>query len=143
MDLYNMLSNISNIDIETEIKNAITKIKKEYNNLTTDRTCFIYSSLIYEELSKKHILTKIISTKDFNMEYEHRFILIPYQQDNYFLIDLTYQQFFNKVPTYFQSLIENGYQLVTKDDIKFYIDLIINATSKKITNNEQNKYSSK
>ena len=77
------------------------------------------------------------------MEYEHRFILIPYQQDNYFLIDLTYQQFFNKVPTYFQSLIENGYQLVTKDDIKFYIDLIINATSKKITNNEQNKYSSK
>ena len=30
MDLYNMLTNISNIDIETEIKNAITKIKKEY-----------------------------------------------------------------------------------------------------------------
>lgn len=119
MDL-NYLTNITKINYEEEIKKAIEKVNNKYKNLTKEQTCFLYSSFIYEELKNKHIISRIISTKDLGIDYEHRFVLVK-EIDKYFIIDLTYNQFFNKIPDKFYELSNNGYQVVSKGQIKEYI----------------------
>lgn len=94
-DYINILGNK-----EEKIKEVILKCKRDLN-LTTDRTCKIYSSYISNYLSEKHIVNKIINTKNLNLGYEHEFVLVPIDSNNYYLVDLTYSQFNNE---YFKEL---------------------------------------
>jgi len=125
MELYNMITNIKNANKEEEIKKAIEITKNNLSNLTEERTCFIYSSYIYQELQKNHINSRIISTKDLSYEYEHRFILVPdnVEEETYFLIDLTYSQFNTKEPL-FDKLSNNGYQKINNDLWTFYLSQV-------------------
>lgn len=139
MDLFNMMSNIRNTSIEEEIKKTINSVKNTYSNLDIERTCMLYSSIVHENLSKKHIPSRIISTKDLGINYEHRFIIVKNDNkaENYFLIDLTYNQFFNKVPDEFLELSKNGYQIINNEKFK---DYIITITGVLITENVDNLY---
>ena len=49
-NFYDKLLNIKGNNIEDEIQKAILETKHYYNELTTERTCFIYSSKIFEIL---------------------------------------------------------------------------------------------
>lgn len=82
MDL-NYLTNITKINYEEEIKKVIEKVNTTYKDLIKEQTCFLYSSFIYEELKNKHIISRIISTKDLGIEYEHRFVLVK-EMNKYF-----------------------------------------------------------
>ena len=128
MELYDWMKNIRKTNVEEEIKNSIITTKEKLNNLTEDRTCFIYSSYLYEELKNKHIPARIISTKDLGYDYEHRFVLVSneIEEDNYYLIDLTFSQFLqkNEKNPLFLSLLENGYQEINNDLWTFYIEYV-------------------
>lgn len=119
MDL-NYLTNITKVNYEEEIKKIIEKVNNKYKDLIKEQTCFLYSSFINEELKSKHIISRIISTKDLGIDYEHRFVLVK-EKEKYYIIDLTYNQFFNKVPEKFYKLNNNGYQIMNKEEIKEYI----------------------
>lgn len=120
-----MMKNIRNTNTEQEIKKSIEIVKEKLNSLTDDRTCFIYSSYVYEELRNNHITSRIISTKDLGYDYEHRFVLVPndVEEDNYFLIDLTFKQFTNQEVdnVIFKTLLEDGYQKISNDLWFFYL----------------------
>ncbi len=93
MSLYENILNISNKNIEEEIKSSIIDTRRQLCNLNEDRMCLIYSSYIYQNLKKRHILSHIIDTKYLGLNYQHRFVLV--YAKNYYLIDLTYSQFLN------------------------------------------------
>ena len=109
--------NITNVDVEKEIINAITKVKSELKDLNIDRTCKIYSSYLLRELKKKHLLSHIINTKDLGISYEHYFVIVKSQLEEY-MIDLTYAQFGWHEPT---ELLDKGYIKVTKKDLQDYL----------------------
>lgn len=48
MDLSN-LTNIMKINYEDTIRNVIKDVREEYKDLSTDRTCFLYSSLVHDK----------------------------------------------------------------------------------------------
>lgn len=119
MDLSN-LTNIMKINYEDTIRNVIKDVREEYKDLSTDRTCFLYSSLVHDKLKEKHIISRIISTIDLGIDYEHRFVLVK-DKDKYYLIDLTYRQFFNNVPQEFIKLDHDGYQLLDRVSLIKYL----------------------
>ena len=47
MDLDSLMRNVRGLDIESEIKKAISRVRTEYANLITEQTCKIYSGLLY------------------------------------------------------------------------------------------------
>lgn len=115
-DLYDLV-NLSNIPLEKRIQLSISETKKELSDLTTERTCKLYSRYLFSNLTKNHIVSKIVSTNDLGAEYDHFFNLVPINTLEYYLIDLTYPQFQNdKV---FKELYEKGYEKVT--DLNFYL----------------------
>lgn len=119
--LYDLL-NINNTNIEEEIKNIISEAKIKSNNLTTIRTCKIYSSLISELLNKKHIINRIVDTSDKDMKYSHQFVIVPKNKDYSFIIDLTLNQFeYNEL---YNTMYENGYMLMNDEDLNHYLDYI-------------------
>jgi len=125
MELYDLMKNIRKTDYEQAIINTINKTKNKLTSLTEERTCFLYSSYIYEELKNNHIPARIISTKDLNYDYEHRFVLVPNtNEDNYFIIDLTFSQFNNK--ELFNDLLNKGYQKINNDLLSFYLPVVTN-----------------
>ena len=115
-DLYDLV-NLSNIPLEKRIQLSIYETKKELQELTTERTCKLYSRYLFSNLTKNHIVSKIISTKDLGAEYDHFFNLVPINTLEYYLIDLTYPQFQNN--KVFKELYEKGYEKVT--DLNFYL----------------------
>ena len=122
MDLYNKMLNIKNLNIKKEIEESISKTKQELDNLTENQTCKIYSSKVYEKLTEKGIIARLIDTKDFGNYYSHMFVIATLGKDNY-LIDLTYKQFNEeeKLP----SLLNNGYILLNEDIFKEYLGVVI------------------
>ena len=62
MDLSKIL-NIKGVNIEEEIKSAITNVKKQLNNLDTERTCKIYARFLYRELKLRHIWTSEVNKR--------------------------------------------------------------------------------
>ena len=114
MSLYDKILNISNKNVEEEIKNAILETKDELKGLDVDRMCKIYSSYLYENLKKRHVLAHIIDTKDLGFSFQHQFILA--YDKVYYLIDLTYSQF-NDSNFLFSKLLKDGYQII--DNITF------------------------
>ena len=117
-NLYDIL-NISG-NKEENIKSCIDNVRIKLKNLTEEQTCKIYSSYLNEELNNKHVVNKIIRTGDFS-SYDHHFILIPKDGDNYYLIDLTYSQFNND---HFKELLDNGYIIVNKADLIIYLSIV-------------------
>lgn len=128
---YSKLVNIKNIDYEKEIKDIIKKVKDEYDGLTTDMTCKIYSSIIHSKLREKHVNSRIINTKDLGFAYEHQFVIASNLQEKY-LIDLTYSQFFSELPLEFKNLDTNGYIKYDDNILKEYLKNI--NSIKKIDN---------
>ena len=109
---------------EERIEKAILNTKKELNGLTEDTMCMVYSSYLYENLKKEHVISHIIDTNDLNIEYKHRFILIPKDTNQYYLADLTYSQF--KEDKYLKKLLEKGYELMDNEKWKIYLKIISN-----------------
>lgn len=93
MSLYDRMLNIANIDKESIIRKAIKKTKSDLTNLDYERMCLVYSSYLYENLKDMSCLAYIIDTNDLGFDYKHRFILVPVDDSNYYLADLTYKQF--------------------------------------------------
>ena len=127
MNLYDSLLNIGGKDIETEIKNSINETKEQLKDLDVDRMCLIYSSYLYENLKKRHVLAHIIDTKDLGLSYQHRFILVYAKE--YFLIDLTYAQFCNE-NALFSHLLKDGYQIIDNNTFIDYLKTFVSVDLK-------------
>ena len=122
-DLYDLI-NIKKIDKEEEIKNAIKEVKTSLEKLDTERTCMIYSSYIKESLSKKNIVARIIDTKDLGIDYSHHFCMVPKNKNEYYLIDLTFNQFGQHY--LFDDLYEKGYMLIDNNILAEYLEIFNN-----------------
>ena len=140
MNLYDKITNIREIDKTKVIEEVIKEVKNEYQKLTTKRTCVIYSSLVYILLNQRHISTRIINTRDLGFNFEHQFCLVPYQNKEYYLIDLTYEQFNN---TSFNELLQNGYIIINDLDFNNYLNIITNGESKDLYELDKVFYESK
>ena len=122
MNLYDVMNNITGVDKEKTINAAITNVKQILNGLITEQTCKIYSSYLLRELTKMHLTARLINTLNLGLVYEHEFILVP-NITNYYLIDLTFQQF-PKQSSNLENLLKKGYQLIDNQTIKDYINTI-------------------
>ncbi|MBQ9019167.1 MAG: hypothetical protein IJ097_02495 [Bacilli bacterium] len=122
------LINIKKESIEDRIERAIQDTKDELNGLTTDTTCFIYSSVLADHLRKEHLANQIISTSEFDYPYIHQFNIVPKNNNELYLIDLTYQQF---QVSEFKKLTEKGYILLNGDKLKNYLDIVGNVNINK------------
>ena len=140
MNLYDRITNIRKIDKTKVIEEVIKDVKNEYQKLTTKRTCVIYSSLVYILLNQRHISSRIINTKDLGIDFEHQFCLVPYQNKEYYLIDLTYEQFNN---TSFKELLQDGYIIINDLDFNKYLDIITNREIKDLYELDKVFYESK
>ena len=129
MEISKML-NINNINVEEKIKESISNVKSVLNGLDTERTCQIYSSYLFNELQKNHILSFLINTKDIGLDYEHYFIIAKDGVSN-FVIDLTYDQFGYTDP---ESLLNDGYMKVTEEELRYYLRKL-----SKLRNNHKQK----
>ncbi len=114
------LLNIDNIDVEDKIVDAIDDTREELRELTTDQTCKYYSSSIKNNLTKRHLINRIVNTSDYDLPYEHQFNVV-YGNDNYYLIDLTYSQFKN---TDFIDLLFLGYMKIDNNIFNDYLKLV-------------------
>ncbi len=138
MDILDMI-NIRKQDQTALIEQAINAIKQEYPNLTTERTCMVYSSLISLKLLDYHLPNHIVTTSSLGFNYDHHFCLVPkYGIASFYLIDLTYSQFQN---TQFPDLRTKGY-IVISDNALFnnYLQIVTNGEPAKPITLEQAFY---
>ena len=110
MDLFEWSQNIMKVDQNKVISDSIKTVNNELNGLTKDRMCKVYSSYVYNELKKNHILARLINTSDLGFDYEHQFILVPINKltKDYYLIDLTYSQFIKNIEDENNLLVYTG-----------------------------------
>ena len=128
MNLMDKILNIKNVNYEECIKKAIQKTKIELKDLDEERMCFIYSSYLYQNLLEFHLLARIIDTKDLGFSFSHRFVLV-YDNNYYYLLDLTYKQFLNK-DARFLKLLKEGYQQINNTDFNYYLKNILTSELK-------------
>ena len=128
MNLMDKILNIKNVNYEECIKKAIQKTKIELKDLDEERMCFIYSSYLYQNLLEFHLLARIIDTKDLGFSFSHRFVLV-YDNNYYYLLDLTYKQFLNK-DARFLKLLKEDYQKINNDDFNYYLKNILTSEFK-------------
>ena len=74
MDLYSMMLNINNKDLESIIKKSINKTRKEIN--FSEGMCKVAANLVYNDLKNEHVVAKIVNTKELGLGYEHEFVLV-------------------------------------------------------------------
>lgn len=129
-NLYDIL-NIKKSDIEKLIQAAIDKTKRELNELTKEQTCLIYTSYLYQNLKKYNIACYIVDTmEDLNREYQHRFVVVPKDEENSYILDLTVSQFGSN--SVFKEMEDRGYQLLDNDKYDLYISYVsVNYDRKK------------
>ena len=113
-------TNILNLDKEEIIIDVIKLVKKELSELTTDRTCKIYSNYVSLYLRANYILHRNIDTGEYGYDYSHKFCLVPKDED-YYLIDLTFSQFNNLE---FLDLLIDGYTIVNKEELHRYLEIV-------------------
>ena len=152
MNLFELSQNIGKIDQNKAISDSIKNVNDELNGLTKDRMCKVYSSYVYNELKKNHILARLINTNDLGFDYEHQFILVPINKltKDYYLIDLTYSQFVKNIEDekVFTELLNRGYQKINNELWIQYLKNILRnnnvnssideAFNKEINNNKIN-----
>lgn len=141
MDLFEWSQNIMKVNQNKVISDSIKNVNDELNGLTKDRMCKVYSSYVYNELKKNHILARLINTN-----------LVPINKltKDYYLIDLTYSQFVKNIEDekVFTELLNKGYQKINNElwiqylrnilrnnNVKSSID---EAFNKEISNNRIN-----
>ena len=134
MSLYDRMLNIANIDKESIIKQAIKKTKSDLTNLDYERMCLVYSSYLYENLKDMSCLAYIVDTDDLGFDYKHRFVLVPVDNSNYYLADLTYKQFV-KEDDMLRKLYNDGYEMIDNDKYNYYLHKVT-GTNKDITIDE-------
>ena len=134
MSLYDRMLNIANIDKESIIKQAINKTKSDLANLDYERMCLVYSSYLYENLKELSCLAYIVDTDDLGFDYKHRFVLVPVDDSNYYLADLTYKQFV-KEDDILSKLYNDGYQEINNDKYNYYLSKVT-GSDKDITIDE-------
>jgi len=116
--------NINKDPIEEKIIKAIEDTKDELSGLTTETTCFIYSSVVADNLRKAHVANQIESTTEYDYPYVHQFVRVPKNDNQFYLIDLTYPQFHSDR---FEELEEKGYVLLREDDLYEYLEVVGNV----------------
>ena len=119
MNVYDLI-NLEESDKEKMIQEAIKETKRNLPGLTDGLTCKIYSSYMTEQLRKRHVVNRKIDTSDLNCPYSHVFNLVPIDEKEYFLIDITYSQFQNND---FEDLLKNGYTRVDNDRFNDYLEI--------------------
>ena len=134
MSLYDRMLNIANIDKESIIKQAIKKTESDLTNLDYERMCLVYSSYLYENLKDMSCLAYIVDTNDLGFSYKHRFVLVPVDNSNYYLADLTYKQFV-KEDDMLRKLYNDGYEMIDNDKYNYYLHKVT-GTNKDITIDE-------
>ena len=122
MSLYDMMTNINNIDYLTTLDNIIKEIREEYKDLDETQTCKIYSGLLSDRLNNLHIPNRIINTTKLGSTYEHEFVLIPYK-DEFILSDLTYSQFHCLDPN-LVDLLDKGYMVINDELLNEYLQYV-------------------
>ena len=55
MDLFDRITNINNVDIEEQLQKSIYEVRNEFNKLSEERTCKLYSSALLDKLKDKKI----------------------------------------------------------------------------------------
>jgi CRISPR/Cas system-associated protein Csx1 len=120
--------NIKNESIEDRIEKAIKETKEELKDLTTETTCFIYSSALSRNLYKEHLANEIVSTKEFDYPYEHQFNIVMKNETTFYLLDLTYSQFQSDK---FSELLQKGYMLISREQAREYLDEVGNQNQSK------------
>ncbi len=134
MSLYDRMLNIANIDKESIIKQAINKTKSDLANLDYERMCLVYSSYLYENLKELSCLAYIVDTDDLGFDYKHRFVLVPVDDSNYYLADLTYKQF-GKDDEVLNKLYNDAYEKIDNEKYNYYLSKVT-GSDKDITIDE-------
>lgn len=134
MSLYDRMLNIANIDKESIIRKAIENTKRDLDGLDYERMCLVYSSYLYENLKELSCLAYIIDTNDLGFDYKHRFVLVPVDDSNYYLADLTYKQF-GKEDEVLTKLYNDGYEKIDNDKYNYYLNKVT-GSDKDITIDE-------
>ena len=134
MSLYDRMLNIANIDKETVIKKAIENTKSDLDGLEYERMCLVYNWYLYENLKDMSCLAYIVDTDDLGFDYKHRFVLVPVDDSNYYLADLTYKQF-GKDDDILSKLSSDGYEKIDNDKYCYYLSKVT-GSDKDITIDE-------
>lgn len=131
MELYKMISNISGKDNEKELIEAISSVRKKFQNIDEERMCRVYSGYLLDELHQRHVPCRLVNTKDIGLTYEHEFVLVANDEANgdYFIADLTFSQFKSELD-YFQKLLIDGYQSIDREGLNCYLKIISKNTIK-------------
>ena len=85
--------------------------------------CLVYSSYLYENLKELSCLAYIVDTDDLGFDYKHRFVLVPVDDSNYYLADLTYKQF-GKENDILSKLYNDGYEKLDNDKYNYYLNKV-------------------
>ncbi len=120
-EVYNKILNISNHDTSNIIKDAVKMARDTIP--VPDRMCILASNMIYNYLKDRHILCKIINTKELGMGYRHDFVLAK-DINNTYLIDTTYSQFKNNSFLLDEDILVDGYTIVNDDVLLNYLNSI-------------------
>lgn len=131
MSLYDRMLNIANIDKESIIRKAIENTKSDLNGLDYERMCLVYNWYLYENLKDMSCLAYIVDTDDLGFDYKHRFVLVPVDDSNYYLADLTYKQF-GKDDEVLSKLYNDGYEKIDNDKYNYYLSKVT-GSDKNIT----------
>ena len=134
MSLYDRMLNISNIDKESIIRKAIENTKSDLDGLDYERMCLVYNWYLYENLKDMSCLAYIVDTDDLGFDYKHRFVLVPVDDSNYYLADLTYKQF-GKDDDILSKLSSDGYEKIDNDKYCYYLSKVT-GSDKDITIDE-------
>lgn len=134
MSLYDRMLNIANLNKESIIKRAIENTKSDLDGLDYERMCLVYSSYLYENLKELSCLAYIVDTDDLGFDYKHRFVLVPVDDSNYYLADLTYKQF-GKDDDILSKLSSDGYEKIDNEKYNYYLSKVT-GSEKDITIDE-------
>ena len=134
MSLYDRMLNIANIDKESIIRKAIENTKSDLAGLDYERMCLVYNWYLYENLKDMSCLAYIVDTDDLGFDYKHRFVLVPTDNSNYYLADLTYKQF-GKDDDILSKLYNDGYEMIDNEKYNYYLNKVT-GTNKDITIDE-------
>ena len=134
MSLYDRMLNIANIDKESIIRKAIENTKSDLDGLDYERMCLVYNWYLYENLKDMSCLAYIVDTDDLGFSYKHRFVLVPDDDGNYYLADLTYKQF-GKDDDILSKLSSDGYEKIDNEKYNYYLSKVT-GSEKDITIDE-------
>ncbi len=134
MSLYDRMLNIANLNKESIIRKAIENTKSDLDGLDYERMCLVYNWYLYENLKDMSCLAYIVDTDDLGFHYKHRFVLVPDDDGNYYLADLTYKQF-GTDDEVLNKLYNDGYEKIDNDKYNYYLSKVT-GSDKDITIDE-------